>query len=54
MSALQLMVEGSSTGVTSNGELWHTIRTDPFPSFQDVELIGGAGDRGTFQAVGVA
>lgn len=41
-------------GVTSNGQLWHTLRTDPFPSFQDVELIGGAGNRGTFQAVGVA
>jgi hypothetical protein len=41
-------------GVTSNGQLWHTIRTNPFPSFQDVELVGGAGDRGTFQAVGIA
>jgi hypothetical protein len=55
MSAAQIRSELHFIGVTSNGQLWHTIRKDPTSPFGDVEHgPGHAGETGTFQAVGIA
>ena len=43
------------SGVTGDGQLRHMIRKDPTSPFGDVEHgPGHAGERGTFQAVGIA
>jgi hypothetical protein len=55
ISAAQIRSGLHFSGVTSDGQLWHTIRKDPTLPFGDVEDgPGHAGEIGTFQTVGVA
>jgi hypothetical protein len=35
-------------GVTTNGQIWHQLRSSPSVIFRDVELVGGAQNVGTF------
>ena len=41
-------------GVTTNGRLWHQLRSNTMPVFRDVERVGVGQDVGSFTAVACA
>jgi len=54
-AAVAVTGEGTHVlGSTTNGRLWHQLRSTPMPIFRDVELVGIGQDVGQFTTVAAA